>query len=254
MTRFYIKGINKYTMHNVEQYVALVPAGGVGKRFGAPLPKQYAQIAGVSLLQYAVKALLADRRIQKVFVVVTQEDDNAELLLAEFGDQVHVLPLAGKERVNTVANALNYLLEHAVVSETDWVLVHDAARPGLPLSCLSALIDQASQHPVGGFLALPIADTLKQTEMLESGDVVSGQTVSRHNLWAAQTPQMFRCQALSLALNECLYKGAAITDEAGAIEVMGMRPLIVRGSLANIKVTVASDLPVVQAFMGARIE
>lgn len=241
-------------MQESQQYFALVPAGGVGKRFGAPLPKQYAQISGTSLLQYAVGALLAESRIQKVFVVVTPEDDNAEYLLSSFGDKVQILSLAGKERINTVANALNYLLEQAIVSETDWLLVHDAARPGLPVNSLSLLIDQASEHIVGGLLALPVPDTLKHCETLETGEVVSRSTVSRNHFWAAQTPQMFRCQALSLALNECLYKGAEITDEAGAIEAMGMSPLLVRGSITNMKVTVASDLPIVQALMGADIE
>ena len=139
------------------RYFGLVPAGGVGTRFGGELPKQYARINDKPLLEHSVQALLADSRIVKVFVVVSEADTMAAELFAD-QERVQVLAKAGPERVNTVLNGLNCLLQNMWVNETDWVLVHDAARPGLPRPLLANLIDQASEHVAGGFLAVPVAD------------------------------------------------------------------------------------------------
>lgn len=109
------------------RYFGLVPAGGAGRRFGGSIPKQYAQLGGKTVLEHSVRALLADPRVEKVFVVVAQEDTMAQTLFAD-SPKVKCLPVAGAERVNTVLNALNHLLQNFMVSETDWVLVHDAAR------------------------------------------------------------------------------------------------------------------------------
>lgn len=235
------------------KYFGLIPAGGVGKRFGSAVPKQYARIQDKTLLEHSVQALLADSRIDKVFVVTSEDDDIAQELFNHV-DSVEIIPKAGKERVNTVLNGLNHLLEQMKINETDWVLVHDAARPGLSSARLNDLIEQASVHVAGGLLALPVADTLKQAEVAEEGEVMSRVTVPREGLWAAQTPQMFRAQALSLALTECLFKGAVVTDEASAIEAMGISPLLIQGSPRNMKVTLASDLAVVQALMEAQLD
>lgn len=233
----------------LSRYYGLIPAGGVGNRFGGPVPKQFARIGGKTLLEHSVLALLTEERIEKVFVVISESDDIAPTFFQD-DPKVRLIRKAGKQRVNTVLNGLNYLLENMLIQETDWVLVHDAARPGLETSCLSNLIDQASGHVAGGLLAVPLADTLKRTELVEEGEILSRMTVPRDNIWAAQTPQMFRAQALSLALAECLFKGVDVTDEASAIETMGISPLIVKGSLRNMKVTESTDLKVVQALMG----
>lgn len=230
------------------KYYGLVPAAGQGKRFGADAPKQYADLGGLTVLERSVNALLADDRVHKVFVVCAPDDTRCASLF-ESVPKVKVLPLGGWERVNTVLNALQYLLENMWVFETDWVLVHDAARPGLPRHLLARLIDQASEHVAGGLLALPVADTLKKASVSEEGDTSSQTTVSRTNMWCAQTPQMFRAQALSLALAECLYQGAEVTDEASAIETMGISPLLVMGGLENMKITQAQDLEYVRCLL-----
>lgn len=235
------------------KYFGLIPAGGVGRRFGSAVPKQYARIQDKTLLEHSVQALLADERIEKVFVIISEDDDIAQELFSTV-QGVEIIPKAGKERVNTVLNGLNALLGQMKINETDWVLVHDAARPGLSSRCLNDLIEQASGHVAGGLLALPLADTLKQAELVEEGEVLSRATLSREGLWAAQTPQMFRAQALAMALTECLYKGAVVTDEASAIEAMGISPLLIHGSLRNMKVTLARDLAVVQALMEAQLD
>lgn len=146
-------------------------------------------------------------------------------------------------------NALNHLLEQFKISETDWVLVHDAARPGLSQAALNNLIIQASQHVAGGLLATPLVDTIKHTALAEENTVIVEKTLSRQNIWAAQTPQMFRAQALSLAISECLYQGVELTDEASAIETMGLSPLIVEGHLENMKITHPKDLELVRKLL-----
>lgn len=235
------------------RFFGIVPAGGQGQRFGGPIPKQYAQLGNQTVLERSVHALLADARIQTVFVVVSSEDSVAKGLF-DGNSRVQVLPLAGKERVNTVLNALNHLLENFKIGETDWVLVHDAARPGLRAEVLKTFLDEASQHVAGGLLAMPVADTLKSTATSDEGDVIAQRTVPRDGLWAAQTPQMFRAQALSLAITECLYKGVSLTDDASAIETMGISPLIVPGHIENMKITHASDLKTVATLMGLKVE
>lgn len=240
-------------MASTARYFGLVPAGGTGRRFGAKTPKQYAILGGQTVLEHSVQALLADSRVEKVFVVVAQGDSTAESLF-EGNLQVKCLPVAGAERANTVLNALNHLLQNFMVGETDWVLVHDAARPGLGQHALKTLIDQASEHVAGGLLAVPVADTLKNVVVAEEGEVIAQRTVPRDQLWAAQTPQMFRAQALSMAISECLYKGLALTDDASAIETMGIGPLIVPGHLENMKITQADDLRIVARLLGLNQE
>lgn len=240
-------------MARIAKYFGLVPAGGAGRRFGGSIPKQYAMLGAKTVLEHSVEALLADPRVEKVFVVVASDDSTA-LALFRGNSQVTCLPLGGQERVNSVLNGLNHLLENLLVGETDWVLVHDAARPGLSAAALRSLIDQGSEHIAGALLAVPVADTLKRTSLAQEGEVIAQHTVPRDHLWAAQTPQMFRAQALSMAISECLYKGAQLTDDASAIETLGIGPLIVPGHVENMKITQAEDLRTVARLLGLHQE
>lgn len=225
----------------VGRLVAIVPAGGVGARalgssnvsLDQPRPKQYQLIAGVPMIRRAVRALLADPRIDEVIVAVQADDAWAHAVLADL-ERVRVLPCAGATRALTVLGALKAsanLLDH-------WVLVHDAARPGLTPECLARLIDQCWVHPVGGLLALPAADTLKQAQ---HDSLQVAQTVKRDDMWLAQTPQMFRAQMLFTAINGALAAGFDVTDEASAMEWAGHSPLLVKGSVKNAKVTWPED-------------
>ncbi len=240
-------------MAKAAKYFGVVPAGGIGRRLGGKIPKQHISLGGLTVLERSVYALLADSRVVRVFVVVTPDDTFSAALFAG-QPKVSCLPVAGQERTNTVLNALNHLLDHLIVSETDWVLVHDAVRPGLKANALAALIDQASEHVAGGVLAMPVVDTLKQVQTVAGGEVIVQHTVPRKHLWAAQTPQMFRAQALSLAIAECLYQGIELTDDASAIEAMGVSPLIVPGHLENMKITTADDLHVLAALLDLKQE
>ena len=225
-----------------------------------PLAKQYRLIAGRPLLWHAVNALLRDPRIGEVRVAVAAGDTEAARVLDGLPRTV-IRPCGGVTRADTVLQALR----DAHLEAHDWALVHDAARPGLPADALARLIDACWNHPVGGLLALPVADTIKRASVQEADAQKAGthaqvsaksphqaghgdaprdcveSTVSRAGLWAAQTPQMFRAQALGDALARAVALGLEITDEASAIEATGAKPLLVRGSARNAKVTWPED-------------
>lgn len=216
--------------------VALVPAAGIGARatgrHADQTPKQYRMIAGQPMLKHAVGALLADPRVEQVQVITAPHDDVAQELLSDLPRTV-CCAVGGAERSDTVLNGL----EQAGLTENDWVLVHDAARPGLPREALSRLIDACLENGVGGLLAMPVADTIKSAD--QTGRVA--RTVDRAHLWAAQTPQMFRAGLLLSALRQAKRSGQTLTDEAQAMESAGYQPLLIPGSGRNAKVTWPDD-------------
>jgi 2-C-methyl-D-erythritol 4-phosphate cytidylyltransferase len=222
--------------------IAIVPAAGIGARAALPdapeLPKQYQMLAGKPMLWHAVNALLQDVRVEQVLVSVAPEDSRVQQALQGL-PRTTWRHCGGATRAQTV---LNSLLD-AKLAEHDWVLVHDAARPGLPKQALTRLIDACLGNDVGGLLALPVADTLKQ------GDACVLQTVPREHLWLAQTPQMFRAGLLLSSLTEALERGVNITDEASALEAAGFSPILVPGSGRNVKVTWPEDFAWVESWL-----
>lgn len=224
--------------------IALVPAAGIGSRANAEhadqLPKQYRMIAGQPMLRHTVKALLADARIEQVRVITAPHDVIAQSLLQDLPKTL-CCPVGGAERSDTVLNGIR----QADLAAHDWVLVHDAARPGLPTAALSRLIDQCLPHDVGGILAMPVADTVKYADV--SGCVE--RTIDRTHLWAAQTPQMFRAGLLLSALARAKESGKSLTDEAQAMEAAGHRPLLIPGSGRNAKITWPEDFEWVQSWL-----
>lgn len=216
--------------------IAIVPAAGVGKRAASAnnLPKQYRKIAGIPVLRLAVLALLAEPRINQIVVTVARGDDLAKSALDGL-DKVKILYCGGPDRADTVRNTLAELN----LGNDTWVLVHDAARPGLPIENLTNLIDRCVATGSGGLLALPVADTLKYAD----ADNRSLYTVDRRSLWQAQTPQMFIAAVLHQALNICR-GNPDVTDEASAIELSGLevnKPLLVTGARENFKLTYPDD-------------
>ena len=214
--------------------VALIPAAGVGARMGHKTPKQYAHIAGKPMLQHVIDTFSRSLRIDHTYVVVSAGDEYiAELDLPE---RCTVLRCGGDTRQASVTNGLQAIAQ--TMDPDDWVLVHDAARPGLTTELIDKLIAFVKDDEVGGLLAVPVVDTIKRSD----GHGRSGQTVSREHLWAAQTPQMFRHQTLLRALQ----RAGSITDEASAIEALGLHPKLVEGSARNFKVTLPEDLPIAE--------
>ncbi|VDH07907.1 2-C-methyl-D-erythritol 4-phosphate cytidylyltransferase [Bordetella trematum] len=225
-----------------ESLIAIVPAAGVGSRASLPgqaaLPKQYRPLGGQSMLRCAVRALLADARIAQVRVAVSPGDGWVDEALAGLPRTVW-RPCGGATRADTVAAAL----ADAALSDATWVLVHDAARPGLPAEALARLIDACLADEVGGLLALPVADTVK------TGGPRVRATVDRDGLWLAQTPQMFRAGLLRDALAHARAQGLAVTDEASAIEARGLAPQLVPGSVRNFKVTWPDDFALMEKWL-----
>jgi 2-C-methyl-D-erythritol 4-phosphate cytidylyltransferase len=215
---------------------ALVPCAGIGERAGVGGPKQYAQLAGRSMVAHTLDALSRVERLSATLVVLSPDDTQFERHAADFTGRV--ARCGGATRAATVANGLAALLGQGA-KPTDWVLVHDAARCLVRPEWVDALIDACLPDAVGGLLALPVADTLKQ----ETNGRVA-HTVDRAGKWAAQTPQMFRLQVLQQALEKA---GPTVTDEASAIEALGLAPLLVRGDAGNFKLTWPQDFALAAA-------
>ena len=215
------------------RYRALVPAAGSGARFGAEIPKQYLELAGRPVIHHALTALCACVWVETVLVVLSPEDAWwDEYDWSDLGDRLRVSRCGGATRAETVLNGLKAL--SGEMTGDDWVLVHDAARPCLSPDLLAALHAELADDPVGGILAVPVADTLKRAD---SGQRIAA-TESREGLWQAQTPQMFRYGLLRTALE----KANGVTDEAGAVEAAGFRPRLVRSEAGNLKITYPADL------------
>ncbi len=224
---------------------AVVPAAGLGRRFASEVPKQYLPLHGRAVLSWSLAALLAEPRVRRVVVAV----DGADTRWAELAESADPRVLAcrgGATRAESVAAGLVALAGDA--RETDWVLVHDAARPCLHRDDLANLLASLVDDPVGGLLAVPLGDTLKQAD--DSGGCIG--TVSRKGLWRAQTPQLFRYGLLRRALALCLERGRDVTDEASAVEALGLRPRLVHGRADNLKLTMAADLDLAAAVLRSR--
>ena len=241
------------------RYWLVMPAAGVGRRFGTSIPKQYAPLHGRTVIEWALAPFLSDPNCAAVVVALAADDpywgDVAERLAKLPGRKPELICAeGGAERSHTVRNGLAALGARA--ASEDWVLVHDAARPCLSPEDLQQLLEHLGKHPIGGLLASPAADTLKRAGA-DSGAVASDspevqQTVDRAHLWRALTPQMFRYGMLCDALDRALATNRLPTDEAQALEWVGERPVLVQGSAANIKITSADDLVVAAALLSAR--
>ena len=222
------------------RYFALIPAAGVGARMAAGGPKQYLPIGGKPMLRHTLDAFLSSDLVTHTFVVVSADDPQIAAVVPQHG--VTVLRCGGATRMESVRNGLRALAD--TLRDGDWVLVHDAARPGLDAALIEKLITTAGDHPVGGLLALPVVDTVKR-----HGEG-SLDTLPRDGLWLAQTPQMFRYRLLCDALDAAADPGA-ITDDASAIEALGLAPLLVEGHPRNLKVTLPADIRIAEMYLGA---
>jgi 2-C-methyl-D-erythritol 4-phosphate cytidylyltransferase len=229
------------------RYYALVPCAGTGSRAGTARPKQYEQVAGEPLVMHTLKALAAVERLHAGLVALSPEDDFAWPENAAWPGMFVRAHCGGSTRAHTVLNGLQALRSQGA-HDTDWVLVHDAARCLITADMVNSLIDACASDSVGGLLALLLPDTLKQSV---AGRVA--HTVPRDDKWLAQTPQMFRLGLLQDALQEQAANGFAdVTDEASALEMAGHQPLLVVGSAYNFKVTYPQDFALAQAVLAIR--
>jgi 2-C-methyl-D-erythritol 4-phosphate cytidylyltransferase len=233
------------------RYFVVIPAAGSGRRFASPVPKQYAPLGSSTVIEHALGTFEADPDCAGIVVALAAGDAEWPAIAAR---RTRLMETAegGEQRAHSVRNALRVLANQ--VRDDDWIMVHDAARPCLHTADLALLKRELAAHPVGGLLAVPLADTLKRA--LEPGSQVThvDATIDRDGLWRAATPQVFRFGVLLRALDAALLSGRMPTDEAQAIEWSGQRPRLVAGRADNIKVTTGEDLALAGAILATRKE
>lgn len=225
------------------QIFALIPCGGVGTRAGDGLPKQYRPVAGLPMVSHTLVAFAGVARLAATAVVIAPQDTLFSSQVKLPNATFFIAACAGDTRAITVLLGLKALRDRGA-RPMDWVLVHDAARCLITPKQINAVIDACSGDEVGGLMALKLPDTLKQEHMGRASN-----TVDRADKWLAQTPQMFRIGALMQALEKA---GDAVTDEASAMEMMGMHPKLVPGSAQNFKVTYPEDFSLAEAVLRSR--
>lgn len=219
---------------HVPNTFALIPAAGSGTRMGSEIPKQYQELDGKPLIRYAIELFCAQVEVQQVFVVLSPQDNYfRQYDWSACRGRLEPLYCGGATRAASVCNGLTAMVD--AVEPDDWVLVHDAARPCLTGALVNRLLSEVADDRVGGLLAVPVADTLKRADAAQR----SVETVGRDALWQAQTPQMFRYRLLLEAMRRA--DVSKVTDEASAIEQMGLRPRLVMGGPQNFKVTWPDD-------------
>lgn len=225
---------------------ALIPCAGSGSRLPGDVPKQYRRLLGRCVVRHTVDAFVRVPRVASVSVVVQPGDAVAAVCL-ESTPRLRIIERGGPTRAHSVIGGLEALLAGGAAAH-DWVLVHDAARCCITPTLIDALIEACAGDPVGGLLALPLPDTLKAA----GDDRRVARTEPRDGRWLAQTPQMFRIGALLEALRAAVAAQAPPTDESGAIERTGARPLLVPGAAWNFKITYPDDLELAQALLAQR--
>ena len=216
----------------------IIPAAGAGSRMVDELPKQYLLLAGKPMIAHTIQVFFNHPRIARIHLALNPADKLWRSLNLDPTCKLKLHYTGGESRAATVLNTLNAI----DVAGNDWILVHDAARPGLTRQMLDKLLSELEHDPVGGLLALPLADTLKQSDAFNH----VAKTIPRAQLWQAQTPQMFRYSLLKQALTA--YNGQS-TDEAEAVEALGLQPKLVQGELRNLKVTYPQDLALLEALL-----
>jgi 2-C-methyl-D-erythritol 4-phosphate cytidylyltransferase len=221
----------------------VVPAAGRGSRFGGAIPKQYLSLYGRSVLQHTLERLLSHAAVSGAVVALAADDPHWPGWRNLHGKPV-LTCIGGDARADSVLAGLQALPD--TVRERDWVLVHDAARPCLRHDDLQRLLDHGCVHAVGAILAAPLRDTLKRADA--RGEIEASEP--RERLWRALTPQLFRRATLERALEAALATGSIVTDEAMAIERIGLKPMLVEGAEDNLKITTAADLALAEFVLG----
>lgn len=224
------------------RYSAVVPAAGIGKRFGSAVPKQYLPLHGTTVIERSIGLLLSVSRLEHI-VIVVHPDDCRWRELAVCSDPRIDIAIGGNERCHSVLNGLHHLQQK--YGNSEWALVHDVARPCCSRDDIEKLIDQLEHHPVGGILAVAASDTIKRVDAARQIE----ETIDRAWLWQAQTPQLFRTRLLLDALNHCIGMGMTVTDEAQAIEALGWQAQVIEGARSNIKITRPEDLALAEFFL-----
>ncbi len=235
------------TPTSADRFYVVIPCAGFGSRAGTPLPKQYQPIAGLPMVVHTLNAFARVDRLARGVLVLSRDDVHMEDVLAAHPQSLFApVKTGGATRADSVSAGLRELVRLGA-QDTDWVLVHDAARCMVTPAQINDLINACQHDAVGGLLAHKLADTLKT--QTEDGRVA--HTVDRSDKWLAQTPQMFRLGALLKALVQA---GETVTDESSAMELLGQSPRLVAGNAQNFKVTYPEDFALAEAIFNSRLK
>lgn len=230
---------------------AVVPAAGIGKRMQTDIPKQYLPLDGRPVIEHTINALLKNENISGLVIALAADDAYFSDIKISSEKPV-IMTTGGKQRADSVLNALNALFQDKHYDESDWVMVHDAVRPCLRQQDMNKLVADVADNINGGLLALPVRDTMKRQKPGELNATVD-QTVNRENLWHALTPQYFPALSLKNAIEKALNGGQILTDESSAMELSGFSPRLVHGHEDNIKITRPDDLTLASLYLHAQI-
>lgn len=234
-------------MSNSKAFWVVIPASGVGSRMKADRPKQYLSLLGKTVLEHTLDCFTQRDDVAGIVIGLSATDPYWPELALSLQSSVPIYySEGGKERCHTVLNALVSLRENEQATDSDWVFVHDAARPCLSQQDIDTLLASQHNNPVGSLLAMPVRDTMKR-EMASSG--VVSHTEDRTGMWHALTPQMFPLGRLYDALSKALAEEATITDEASALEYCGEQPRLIEGEASNIKITRPADMALAEFFL-----
>lgn len=225
------------------KYWVVIPAAGVGQRLGASIPKQYIPLHGKTMIEHVLAKFTDHPLIEKIVVVINEKDFFWPQLGLETSHPKIVSTIGAQQRCQSVLAGLTAIAPLA--SRDDFVLIHDANRPCVPLTDIDKLINSVKKHPVGGILGTRVCDTLKYVN--NADEIIN--TMPRENIWQALTPQMFRFAILFQALQQMIDQNKSVTDEAGAMEAAGFSPVIVEGNRNNIKITYYEDLALAKSFL-----
>lgn len=220
--------------------IVLIPCAGIGERYGLTTPKQYSLIKNKTILEHTLKPFINSDQIKQI-VLVAQDKDTQILEYTKFSSKIVIYKVGGASRAESVRNGINKLL----CEDNEWILVHDAVRCCLSAELLDKLIKSVVANNIGGILATTSTDTVKQ--VLETDIVEVKQTLPRHEIYLAQTPQMFRYDILKKALNSVSLDN--ITDEASAVERLGIKVAVIESCTSNIKITYPVDRYLAEFFL-----
>lgn len=224
---------------NFPDITAILPAAGIGKRMNSVLPKQYFMIGGRTVLEYSINALLFQSCIRHCIVVINESDKWFNQLSISYDPRVSVV-IGGNTRADSVMAGLKH------VKNSMWVIVHDAVRPCLHSDDLLRLFKITKFSQIGGILAIPVRDTIKQS--YANSDVIH-YTINRNNLWHALTPQLFNYHLLKFCLNKVLKNRIDVADESSAVEYCGYASILIKGRTDNIKITYKDDIKLVSFYL-----
>ncbi len=225
------------------KYWGIIPAAGIGRRMGGPVPKQFLKIKDKTIIEWTILALAQHEQVDGLYVGLEKTEQYADWIKSIHPKVLGVFE-GGDTRSETVLNGISYLVGNGC-SEDDWLLVHDANRPLLTMEEITRLIETVGDDENGGIVSLPVFDTLKS-----GTDGKINSTVNREHCFRALTPQMFKLGLLHKALLQCVSQGFMATDESQAMERLGHCPKLIPGSVTNIKITAPSDLRFAEAIIG----